>query len=92
MIESFKNKALEKLLKQGSGKGIPKELEKRLRIRLAVIDAATTIDEIRIPGYNLHQLKGDRQGTWSIKLSGNWRVTFRFEDGNAQDLDIEDYH
>jgi toxin HigB-1 len=59
---------------------------------LAVIDAATTIDEIRIPGYNLHQLKGDRQGTWSIKLSGNWRVTFRFEDGNAQDLDIEDYH
>jgi toxin HigB-1 len=59
---------------------------------LAVIDAATTIDEIRIPGYNLHQLKGDRQGTWSIKLSGNWRVTCRFEDGNAQDLDIEDYH
>ena len=92
MIESFKNKALEKLLKQGSTKEIPKELEKRLRIRLAVIDAATTIDEIRIPGYNLHQLKGDRQGTWSIKLSGNWRVTFRFEDGNAEDLDIEDYH
>ena len=92
MIESFKNKASEKLLKQGSTKEIPKELEKRLRIRLAVIDAATTIDEIRIPGYNLHQLKGDRQGTWSIKLSGNWRVTCRFEDGNAQDLDIEDYH
>jgi proteic killer suppression protein len=67
-------------------------LEKRLRIRLAVIDAATTIDDIRIPGYDLHQLKGDRQGTWSIKLSGNWRVTFRFEDGNAQDIDIEDYH
>ena len=92
MIESFKNKALEKLLKQRSAKAIPKELEKRLRIRLAVIDAATTIDEIRIPGYNLHQLKGDRQGIWSIKLSGNWRVTFRFEDGNAQDVDIEDYH
>ena len=57
MIESFKNRALEKLLKQGSAKGIPKELEKRLRIRLAVIDAATTIDEIRIPGYDLHQMK-----------------------------------
>ena len=92
MIQTFKNKLLEKLLKQGSTKGIPKELEKRLRIRLAVIDSATTLDEIKIPGYDLHQLKGNRQGTWSIKLSGNWRITFRFEGGNAQDVDIEDYH
>ncbi|WP_445313836.1 type II toxin-antitoxin system RelE/ParE family toxin [Microcoleus vaginatus] len=92
MIQTFKNKALERLLREGNTKGIPKELEKRIRTRLEVIDTAIIIDDIRIPGYDLHELKGDRQGTWSIKVSGNWRITFTFQDNNAYDIDLEDYH
>ena len=92
MIQTFKSKALEKLFKEGNAKGIPKEFEKRTRTRLEVIDAAIIIDDIRIPGYDLHELKGDRQATWSIKVSGNWRITFTFQDNNAYDIDLEDYH
>ena len=94
MIQTFKSKALERLFKEGNAKGIPKEFEKRTRARLEVevIDTAIIIDDIRIPGYDLHELKGDRQGTWSIKVSGNWRITFTFQDNNAYDIDLEDYH
>ncbi|MEG4013616.1 MULTISPECIES: type II toxin-antitoxin system RelE/ParE family toxin [unclassified Microcoleus] len=92
MIQTFKNKAVERLLREGNAKGIPTELEKRTRARLEVIDTAIIIDDIRIPGYDLHELKGDRQGTWSIKVSGNWRITFTFQDNNAYDIDLEDYN
>jgi toxin HigB-1 len=92
MIQTFRNKALEKLLKEGNTKGVPKELERKIRVRLEVIDSAIVIEDVRIPGYDLHELKGDRKGTWSIKISGNWRITFKFKDNNAYDLDIEDYH
>lgn len=92
MIQKFQNKALENLFKEGVIKGIPKELEKRIRVRLEVIDSATIIDDIKLPGYNLHELKGDREGTWSIKVSGNWRITFTFKDNDAYDVDLEDYH
>lgn len=50
------------------------------------------LEDIRLPGYDLHELKGDRQGTWSIKVSGNWRITFSFEDGEVYDVNLEDYH
>jgi toxin HigB-1 len=92
MIKTFQNKALEKLLKEGNAKGVPKELESKIRIRLEAIDSATVIDDIRLPGYDLHELKGDRKGTWSIKVSRNWRITFTFTDNHAYDLDLEDYH
>lgn len=92
MIQTFKNKALEKLLKETTKKGIPQNLEKKLKIRLEVIDAAEIIEDIRLPRYDLHELKGDRKGTWSIKVSANWRVTFRFEEGDAYEVDLEDYH
>ena len=92
MIRTFKNKALEKLFKEGNTKGIPKEFEKKIRVRLEVIDTAITIDDINIPGYRLHELTNDRQGTWSIKVSGNWRITFTFQDNNAYDIELEDYH
>ncbi|MGB5962507.1 MAG: type II toxin-antitoxin system RelE/ParE family toxin [Coleofasciculaceae cyanobacterium] len=92
MIQTFKNKALKKLFKENISRGIPKELEKKIRIRLEVIDTALLIDDIRLPGYDLHELMGDRTETWSIKVSANWRITFRFENGEAYDLDFEDYH
>ena len=92
MIQTFRNKALERLLKEGNTKGIPKDLEKRIRVRLEVIDSSEVIDDLKIPGYDLHELKGDRKGTWSIKVSGNWRMTFKFKNNHAYDLDLEDYH
>ena len=64
----------------------------KIRIRLEVIDSALMLEDIRLPGYDLHELKGDRQGTWSIKVSGNWRITFSFEDGEVYDVNLEDYH
>ena len=61
-------------------------------MQLAALDTACSIDDIDIPGYNLHPLKGDRKGLWSISVSGNWRLTFEFTDGNVFVLDYEDYH
>ncbi|MDF5707923.1 MAG: type II toxin-antitoxin system RelE/ParE family toxin [Nostoc sp. S4] len=56
------------------------------------MDSALTVEDIRLPGYDLHELKADRKGTWSIKVSGNWRITFIFEDGDAYNANLEDYH
>ncbi|MEH2166884.1 MAG: type II toxin-antitoxin system RelE/ParE family toxin [Nostoc sp.] len=92
MIQTFQNKALENLFRENFNKGVSANLEKKIRIRLEVIDSALIVEDIRLPGYDLHELKGDRKGTWSIKVSGNWRITFRFEDGDAYDVNLEDYH
>jgi proteic killer suppression protein len=61
-------------------------------MQLAALHSAHTIEDINIPGYRLHKLKGNRKGTWSITVSGNWRITFEFENGNAYILNNEDYH
>ncbi len=61
-------------------------------MQLAAIDTAQVIDDIDLPGFRLHQLKGGRSGIWSISVSGNWRITFEFRDGNAYILNYEDYH
>jgi toxin HigB-1 len=92
MIQTFKSKALQNLFRENFNKGVPVNLEKKIRIRLEVIDSALMVDDIKLPGYDLHELKGDRKGTWSIKVSGNWRITFKFEDGDAYDVNLEDYH
>ncbi|MBD2487644.1 type II toxin-antitoxin system RelE/ParE family toxin [Aulosira sp. FACHB-615] len=92
MIQTFKSKALENLFRENSNKGVPANLEKKIRIRLEVIDAALIVEDIRLPGYDLHELKGDRKGTWAVKVSKNWRITFSFEDGDAYDVNLEDYH
>jgi proteic killer suppression protein len=61
-------------------------------MQLAAIDTAAVIDDIDLPGFRLHPLKGHREGVWSITVNGNWRVTFEFVDGNAYILNDEDYH
>jgi len=61
-------------------------------MQLAAIDTAQVIDDVDLPGFDLHPLKGERAGTWSISVNGNWRVTFEFQDGNAYILNYEDYH
>ncbi len=61
-------------------------------MQLAALDTATVIEDMDIPGYRLHPLKGDRKGLWSIAVSGNWRVTFEFTEGNVCIVNYEDYH
>ncbi len=92
MIKSFKHKGLKLFYETGSVKGIKPAHKQKLRIRLAAIDTATCIDDIDLPGFRLHPLKGDREGLWAIDVSKNWRVVFKFEDGNAYIVDYEDYH
>jgi len=59
---------------------------------LAALETARIIDDMDLPGYDLHPMQGKKKGTWAISVSGNWRVTFKFEEGNAQIVNYEDYH
>jgi proteic killer suppression protein len=90
MILSLKHKGLQKFYITGSKAGIQAIHSKRLRFMLSALDTATTINDMDIPGFNLHSLKGSRQNIWSITISGNWRLTFKFEDGNAHLVNYED--
>lgn len=92
MIKSFKHKGLRKFYETGSRRGIQAQHAAKLRMQLAALDSALTIEDLDIPGYRLHQLKGDRKGIWSISVSGNWRITFEFSEGNVYIVDYEDYH
>ena len=64
----------------------------RITLALADLDAASRPSDVDLPGYRLHPLMGDLKGLWSISISSNWRITFRFEDGNVYDVDLVDYH
>ena len=92
MIKSFKHKGLEKFYESGSTKGIQANHAKKLRMQLAALDSAHSIDDMDIPGYRLHPLTGDRKGIWTITVNANWRLTFEFEEGNVYILNYEDYH
>ncbi len=92
MIGSFRHKELTKFYETGSRAGIQPAHAKRLRMQLAALDTASMIDDMDIPGFKLHPLKGSERGRWSISVSGNWRLTFEFTDGDVHILDYEDYH
>ena len=92
MIKSFRHKGLRRLFETGSTAGVQASHAKRLRMQLAALDSAQTIEDMDIPGFRLHPLKGEMRGRWSITVNGNWRMTFEFQDGNAYVLDYEDYH
>jgi proteic killer suppression protein len=92
MIKSFKHKGLRQFFELGDTSGIQAKHIKKLRIQLAAIDTAQVIDDIDLPSFSLHQLKGERDGIWSVSVNANWRVTFEFRDGNAFILNYEDYH
>jgi proteic killer suppression protein len=92
-IQSFRHKGLKRLFDDDDARGIQANFISKLRDMLAAIDAASTVEEIALfPGWRLHRLKGDLAGHWSLTVSGNWRVVFRFEHGDAFDLDLVDYH
>lgn len=92
MIKSFKHKGLRQFFEKGSTAGINTQQIGKIRLRLGVIDAAKDISDINRPGYQLHPLSGDRAGQWSINVTGNWRITFEFIDGDAYIVNYEDYH
>ena len=92
MIKTIRHKGLAKLFESGSTAGVQASHAKRLRLQLAALDTAQVIDDMDIPGFGLHPLKGKLKLRWSIWVNGNWRLTFEFKDGNVYVLDYEDYH
>jgi len=92
MIKSWKQKGLKDLFLTGSKKGIRPDMADRLRRRLDVLDAAHSLEAFGLPGFRLHSLSGEMKGKYSIRVTGNWRLTFRFENGDVFDVDLEDYH
>jgi proteic killer suppression protein len=92
MIQSFKHKGLERYFLKGSASGIQAAHEKKLRLILGRLHAAAEVKDMDLPGLYLHQLKGKYKGRWSVRVSGSWRITFKFDTPDAVDLDYEDYH
>ncbi|WGZ95586.1 MAG: type II toxin-antitoxin system RelE/ParE family toxin [Candidatus Thiothrix putei] len=92
MIISFIHKGLERFYLTGSKAGIQPEHAPKLRRILTVLETAQIPDDMDLPGYRLHPLQGNRQGTWSVRVSGNWRITFQFTEQNVELVDYEDYH
>lgn len=92
MIKSFRHKGLKRFFEEGAAKGTPLEMTTKLELRLDALNAAEHVGEMNIPGWDLHELKGQRKGAWSVKVTGNYRLTFRFQGGNAYDVNLEDYH
>ena len=91
-IKGFRHKGLEHFFATGTTRGIQAKHQDRLRLNLGTLNAATNPQDMNLPGLGLHELRGSRKGTWAIKVSGNWRVTFRFAGKDAQRVDYEDYH
>lgn len=92
MIRSIKHKGLKRFHQNGNTSGIQAKHAKRLKELLVLLDTAEQIGDMNIPGYGLHALKGDRSDTWSLSVSGNWRVTFEFRDSDVYVVNYEDYH
>jgi len=92
MIRTFRHKGLKRLFETGSARGVSADLVGRLIRQLDILNRAVATQDMNLPGYRLHELKGARKGTWSVTVSGNWRLTFTFRDRDAYDVDLEDYH
>ena len=92
MIKDFNHKGLEKFFLTGSKAGISAGHAGKLRLILGRLHASTSPRDMNLPGLYLHELKGERQDTWSVRVSGNWRVTFKFDGPDATAVDYEDYH
>jgi len=92
MIKSFAHKGLKKFFLTGNKVGIQAKHAERLRLILAQLNQARVIEDMQIPSLALHELKGNRKNTWAVTVQANWRITFRFENGDAEIVDYEDYH
>jgi len=92
MIASFTHKGLERFYKTGKSSGIQTKHAKRLQLILTNLDQAENPIDMDLPGLRLHELKGNRKNIWSVSVSGNWRVTFRFVGRDVEIVNYEDYH
>lgn len=92
MIKTFAHKGLEGFFLDGSKKGIQPKHSRRIADILDLLDAAERVEDMSFPGSGFHPLKGDRKQEWAVKVSGNWRITFKFSEGNAYEVNYEDYH
>jgi proteic killer suppression protein len=92
VIRSFKHRGLKALYDGRTPKRVAPEHAEKLRDILAALDRSRTAKDMDLPGFRLHALKGALKGHYAVSVSGNWRVTFRIEDGHAVDLDYADYH
>ena len=92
MIRSFAHRGLKRLYERGDASAIRPDLLDKVRTILAQLDDAQIIGDMRAPGFRLHALKGDRKGYWSVSVKTNWRIIFRFADGDASDVELLDYH
>lgn len=92
MIKSFAHKGIEAFYRTGTLRGIQAKHADRLARILDRLDAAGEVRDMDAPGFDLHPLKGELTGHWSVKVSGNWRLTFRFENGDAYVVNYQDYH
>lgn len=90
MIQSFKHKGLKRFFEQGDHKGLSTQYVNKIRAILAILNRTTDVNKINLSG--LHPLTGDRKGYWSLSVSRNWRITFRFYEGDIFDVNYEDYH
>jgi toxin HigB-1 len=92
-IRSIRHRGLKRLYKSGNGQDLPSSMVEKISDILLAIDEAAHPNEVGLfPGWRLHPLKGELEGFWSVTVSGNWRVIFRFEEGDAFDLDFVDNH
>ena len=92
MIKTFKHKGLERFFTKSDYRGIPAQFAARLERMLDKLDAGLKAGDMGLPGYKLRPLKGDRAGMFAVPVSGNWRITFRFDGEDAFDVNLEDYH
>ena len=92
MIKSFKHKGLKKLFESGHTSGVNPQHVERLRRILALLETAETVDDMDLPGLHLHNLNGTRRDTLAVKVSGNWRITFRIKNEDVLEVNYEDYH
>ena len=92
MIRGFRHRGLKRMYERGDPSRVGADIANRVALALADLDVARRPSDLSLPGYRLHPLKGNLRGFWSISISGNWRLIFRFADGDAFDVDLVDYH
>jgi proteic killer suppression protein len=92
MIQKFKHRGLKRLFESGITSDVDPQQVARIRKILALLETAETLEDMDLPGLGLHPLKGNRKGAWAVKVSGNWRITFKIQSGDAFDVNYEDYH
>ncbi|ETD73053.1 peptidase [Pelistega indica] len=92
MIKSFKHKGLQKFFDTGSIKGINAKHAVRLKTQLQILNIMKNIEDANVPSWNLHSLSGESKDHWSLKVNGNWRITFKFDGEDVYIVDYQDYH